>query len=102
MTGNEYRQVIAHDATLAVGVRVDIRWTNSHRYYAMPATITKVNGKSVLAAIEAAIHDQNDPSRPVVYPAAHVIKAPRITDMQGWTCHNCVTPQGGWPVCEQE
>jgi len=69
MTGDQYKELATFDTQLAAGQRVVIRWTNSHRLYAAAATITKVNTKSVLASIDTA-----------------------ITDWQGWSANNCVTP----------
>ena len=47
ITSAQYETLRAFDAALHVGQRVMIRWTQGHRFYAMPATITKVNPKSV-------------------------------------------------------
>jgi hypothetical protein len=80
------------DTTLTVGQRVVIRWTNCGGAYAMPATITKVNAKSVLAAIDTAVvaHWAGDAIE--VYPAGRVIKAPRLSASKEWSNNNCVAP----------
>jgi hypothetical protein len=55
ITAAQYEELRAFDAALHVGQRVMIRWTQGHRFYAMPARITKVNPKSVLAALDEAL-----------------------------------------------
>ena len=92
MTPAQYKELSIFDASLTVGQRVIIRWTNSHRFYAMPATITKVNAKSVLAAIDDAIYDRGGGKDTLRYPAGYVIKAPRLSAFKAWTVNNCVMP----------
>ena len=69
-----------------------IRWTQGHRFYAMPARITKVNPKSVLAAIDDAVYDREHGQATLRYPASQVIKAPRLSALKAWTVNNCVMP----------
>jgi hypothetical protein len=92
MTAAQYKELSAFDQSLAVGQRVMIRWTQGHRFYAMPATITKVNRQSVLAAIDAAIYDRRGGKETLLYPAGQVIKAPRLSAFKAWTVNNCVMP----------
>ena len=92
MTAHEFRTIAAFDAALHVGQRVIIHWTNSHRWYDAAATVTKVNTKSVLAAIDEAMYGRFGSEPTLLYPAGYVIKAPRLTDLKNWTVNNCVTP----------
>jgi hypothetical protein len=69
-----------------------IRWTQGHRFYAMPARITKVTPKSVLAAIDDAVYDREHGQATLHYPAGQVIKAPRLSAFKAWTVNNCVMP----------
>jgi hypothetical protein len=92
MNAHEFRTRAAFDTALTVGQHVMIHWTNSSRWYDAAATITKVNGKSVLAAIEHPIYGDYGEGKRLLYPAGHVIKAPRLTDIKAWTVNNCVTP----------
>ena len=92
MTAAQYQELRAFDAALHVGQRVLIRWTHGHRFYAMAATITKVNTKSVLAAIDNAIYARERGADMLLYPAGQVIKAPRVSAFTAWTVNNCVMP----------
>jgi hypothetical protein len=69
-----------------------IRWTQGHRFYAMPARITKVNSKSVLAALDDAVYDREHGQATLRYPAGQVIKAPRLSAFKAWTVNNGVMP----------
>ena len=69
-----------------------IRWTQGHRFYAMPATITKVNPKSVLAALDGAVYDREHGPATLRYRAGQVIKAPRLSAFKAWTVNNGVMP----------
>jgi len=92
ITAAQYEELRAFDAALHVGQRVMIRWTQGHRFYAMPATITKVNPKSVLAAIDDAVYDREHGQATLCSPAGQVIKAPRLSAFKAWTVNNCVMP----------
>jgi hypothetical protein len=92
ITAAQYEELRAFDAALHVGQRVMIRWTQGHRFYAMSARITKVNPKSVLAAIDDAVYDREHGQATLRYPAGQVIKAPRLGAFKAWTINNCVMP----------
>ena len=58
----------------------------------MPATITKVNPKSVLASIDDAVYDREHGQATLRYPAGRLIKAPRLNAFKAWTVNNGVMP----------
>lgn len=93
MNAMQFRDLFAFDTDLVVGQRVCIAWTNCYRTHEATATITKLNAKSVLAAIDQEIRGSNHLAIDgVLYPVGHVIKAPRFVDLQHWTANNCVLP----------
>lgn len=92
MTGTETNSVIDFESKLAPGTKVLARWTNSYSYYAAPATVTKVNGKSVLVAIDESILGAKGNT---IYPAGNKIKCPLFFG-DTWSANNRVEPAGGY------
>ena len=86
MTPEQYRILSTWNDALTIGQEVIVCWTNSHRAFAMWATITKVNAKTVLAALT---HEIRDKHGRLQYEAGRAIKAPRFMT-QGWSTNNCV------------
>lgn len=84
---------VAFDSSLTVGMKVVARWTNCHRYYSAPATIAKLNGKSVIVTLDAEIRSVNPYDRAagerVIYPVGRRITLPRLMG-QTWSANNCV------------
>jgi len=92
MTEAEYRAVVDFEQNLQVGDTVRICWTCCGTAYAAVATVTKINAKSILAAINDAIESD--------YPKGQVIKAPRIESFRTWSVNNRVEPVGGYEPVE--
>jgi hypothetical protein len=84
-TGDRFTRLMQFDRNLQVGQQVCIRWTNSGNHYGAMATITKVNAKSVIAAL-----DEDITGYRTGYPKGWLIKAPRMLDMRAWSRNNCV------------
>jgi hypothetical protein len=108
MTADEFRALMAHDERLTVGHPVTVRWTTNHRSYAAPGHVVQVHAKSVLVALDVAIHTAILADRAlantdgILYPAGQVITAPRITDMRRWTANNCTTDAEFDRACRKE
>jgi hypothetical protein len=86
MTPEQYRALSTWDDALTVGQEVMVCWTNSHRAFAIRGTVTKINAKSLLAAIA---HEIRDVHGRLLYETGRAIKAPRFMT-QGWSSNNCV------------
>ncbi len=108
MTADEFRVLTAHDERLTVGHLVTVRWTNNHRSYAAPGHVVKMHATSVLVALDVAIRATSPADRTlanadgILYPAGHVITAPRITDMRRWTANNGTTDAELDRACRKE
>ncbi len=74
------------EATLTVGSKVVARWTNSYRSYQAPATVKKINDKSIVVTLNEAI-----PTDIGGYPAGHKLPVPSCnSDL--WSNSNSVAP----------
>jgi hypothetical protein len=108
MTADEFRALTAHDERLTVGHPVTVRWTTNHRSYAAPGHVVQVHAKSVLVALDVAIRATSPADRTlanadgIIYPAGHVITAPRITAMRRWTANHCTTDAELDRACRKE
>ena len=108
MTAEVLRVLTAHDERLTVGHLVTVRWTNNHRSYAAPGHVVKVHAKSVLVALDIAVRATRPADRAlanadgILYPAGHVITAPRITAMRRWTANHCTTDAELDRACRKE
>jgi hypothetical protein len=100
MTAMHFRDLMTFDAALHIGQHVRISWTCCYRSCDATATVTKLNRKSVLAAIDEPIYASphlvyGSPrlgTPALIYPAGHIIKVPRFTASKEWTAYNCVVP----------
>lgn len=75
-----FAHALMFDRTLTPDTPVIARWTNCGNFYTAPATVTKVNAKSVRVAISEAIAG---------YPAGHSIICPRPI-ARTWSWNNCI------------
>jgi len=91
MTADEYREAVEFEDSLEVGDTVTVRWTCCGTAYAASAMITKINKKSFITSLNTAVGDDEGG-----YPKGNRIKAPRITDLRGWTVNNRIEPTGGY------
>jgi hypothetical protein len=81
----------AFDKSLTVGMKVIARWTNSGYSYAVPATIAKVNGKSVIVTLDEEVRGPSllrSDVETVIYPIGRRITLPRLWG-QCWSANNC-------------
>lgn len=92
MNANDYRSLIAEDASLAVGTEVTVYWTNSNRYMEAPGRVVKVNAKSVRVAISEDVMTYWGGKETVGWPKGTEIVAPRLADFRKWSHSNCVRP----------
>ena len=74
------------DSTLALGDLVHARWTHSHSAYAAPATIVRLNAKSVRVQLQRAVKAHYG-----TWIMGHVLTLPRCTGDR-WSLNNGVFP----------
>lgn len=79
----------AWDKALIAGSLVEVRWTNSHRYYAARAEVSQLNDKSIRVRLLEACTDNE--SGPASYPVGHRILVPRMYANR-WSPNNGVFP----------
>lgn len=91
MNITEYCHIVAFDTALTVGQPVEARWTNNHRRHVAPATVKKVNAKSIIVLIDTAIYDDKDD---VLYTVGHPITLPRSGN-KDYSANN-----GAYPLAE--
>lgn len=87
------RVICDFEKSLRVGSKVRIRWTNSGRYFAGLATISKVNAKSYRATLDEAVATDFYGG----YPAGQNMKAPSFAAPELWSVNNRVEPVEGYP-----
>lgn len=80
---NPLRDAIEIDRNLKVGDFVEARWTNCYRYYALRASIVKLNEKSVRVRLE---EDKDG------YTKSREISIPRLLNWDKHGISNCVVP----------
>ncbi len=79
----------AFDRSLKAGSIVEVRWTNSHRYYAARGEVVKINAKSLrVRLLEAVTGVEGDI---FVYPVGRTIVVPRQYQAR-WSANNGVFP----------
>ncbi len=92
---NRLKVICDFEKDLRIGSKVRVRWTNSGRYFAALATISKVNAKSFRATLDEAV----DYAKPgdKGYPAGQNMKAPSFASPVEWSVNNRVEPVEGYP-----
>lgn len=93
MGPEEFKAAIDFDKNLQIGQIVEVRWTNSHRYFRAKAEIVKLNEKSLKAKLLEAVG-----TGMMSYPMGQVISTPRIADFKGWTWNNSTHPYSPAPA----
>jgi hypothetical protein len=73
---------------LKVGDKVRVHWTNCGSYYAAPATVARINDKSIVVTLDEAVDTLTGLGG---YPVGQKIKVPRLGSA-GWSANNCVNP----------
>lgn len=91
MTAEEFKKEWRDDATLQVGQKVTVYWTNSGRAYRASATIHKLHAKSVKVKLLEPISGYGGEDD-ILYPVGHEITVPRIINISKWTFANRVSP----------
>lgn len=97
---------VQFDASLVRDTAVEARWTHNHCRYVAPATVIKVNTKSVLVKLDAPVYSTTAQARYItndltaedfreVYPANNVITLPRYASA-GYSANN-----GAYPVADE-
>ncbi len=87
MKPEELRSQVQFEDTLRPGTVVEIRWTNSHHYYAGRAKVVRVNLSTVRAELlNEVLCVYGQP-----YPIGRQIVAPRFA-AQRWSGNNGVFP----------
>lgn len=89
------KEHIKFEESLKVGDVVELRWTNSYRYYTAKARLTKVNQASVRGELldEILVSRYGEPY--LAYNKGRVISVPRFTLTTisgGWSANNGVFP----------
>ena len=72
---------ITFDAALVPGLAIEAHWTNAGRHYVVPATVTKLNARSLLVQLAMTVYDHDvgaTVATRIVYPSGHVITLPRL------------------------
>jgi hypothetical protein len=87
-----YRTLAAHDDELKVGDKVLVRWTSAGYIFAAPATVAKINQKTLRVALDADVTVRS-PVGNITYPAGWSIIVPRHSSRE-WTWNNCALPVG--------
>jgi hypothetical protein len=90
MNANNYRNLIAEDASLTVGAEVTVHWTSSFRYMQAPGRVVKVNAKSVRVEISEDVATYWGGKETVGWPKGTEIIVPRLSDYRKWSHNNCV------------
>lgn len=94
MTDHETQTLLDFDEALTVGQHIEAHWTNCGRRYVAPATVTKVNAKSVLVALGADVREalygetEGASDDGIVYPAGHTITLPRLGNAKNYSANN--------------
>jgi hypothetical protein len=70
---------IRFEESLQVGDTVEVRWTNSFRYYKAKATVTKINQASLRAKLLKEIRGHYAGKEGVMYAEGREIIVPRLT-----------------------
>lgn len=89
MTATELRDVVDFELRLNVGDEVEVRWTNSHRFYAGRARIVKLNKSSIVTKLTEPVLSQLGYSD---YPIGHKITVPSLNAIKLWSVNNRVAP----------
>jgi hypothetical protein len=63
------------ERALTVGHRVEVRWTNSHYSYVVPATVVTINEASIVVTLDTAVERNGE----VIYRAGRRIRVPRLS-----------------------
>ena len=58
MTANDLKDVLSFEKTLTVGQVVEARWTNNGKAPVVPATVVKINQKSVIVTLNENTHPE--------------------------------------------
>lgn len=91
MTAAEFRTQSTFEESLQPGAKVEVRWTNSYRYFQAPATVVRKNR----ASVRVKLTDKIEPTdvRGGSYPVGHEIVVPLMSRaLERWTANNGVFP----------
>jgi hypothetical protein len=79
------------ESGITLGAVVEVRWTNSNRFYTGKGTIAKLNEATVRVALTEHVPSQIGYGG---YPVGQEIRVPRSTPkgMKLWSWNNCILP----------
>jgi len=76
MTDNWFLQAVRFNLDIQVGAEVEVRWTNSYRFYRARAKVLKVNRASIVTEL---LEGAGNGPAGFVYQIGHRITVPRLS-----------------------
>ena len=100
MTGNEMKALGEFEGSLVPGMKVEVRWTNSHRFYRGLAGVVRVNKASVRVRLVEPVAVGSGggylPGHELVMPLGYTFNSGAFK----WSPNNCVAPVGGFATAD--